>query len=838
PPTPDASSTLYHNTLEDAPDGFNNGETIQIIASEGETKIYQIKYNLIYGDTQSSTSPYNITDGTADKESSLVLIIDKDNPRLTVLPPSSGTLSSSLAVMPFLQDQGIDMMNAYKSTNSTLADSTADDSASAKYCKVFSDDVYENTSVFWDNCASYNTIPSGTTIQNITTNTYIALTGLDEAGNISDCDVTYQFTCDTANAGYYEYEKHLVEYYTPGIQLSEIYHDSDIFHTVTENTNFGHAVAIGNLDGGATNNDIVIGAPAYSYISGTTTSKARGAVYIWYNGFRERATKRFAMGDATMDVSGKWLEFKTDGGTALKIELDPSNDVSGLAKSSDYSDKTQATADEIANYLNRAFLSSFGTNGNHLFALPTDTTGDIYTSDSTGDGYVTIGHINRTIGGYFSITSSNNFDASSDFNYGGGAEKTIRAYDYAIFGENDDDEFGYSVAIDRVDTSPDSSYSSKHVIVGAPGYALGKGALYIVQVPLSDASADYSQIKLESGEDGIYGNAYRIEATLEGRLGTALAFHDKTGDGTKEIYVSAPYFDGGATNGGAVYQMGKDFVFDSTSDTTTDVSDGSTVTDSVSGTVVNGLFGYSMIAGKTKLYPTTHLYVGSPGREKASDVLGSVKVYDIGSAAGNFLTNYRVEKTENGGIKGNLYGFSLAIIGNSFDASDGTKCPCLLVGSPGSQSERGRVYILGDVYGSYIDGSSDVNGDGDKLGISIVTSGFTTLLDSNSNTDIIFIGTRNNHKGRVTVLYKQSLQNDVALTKYSGLRLTPTGNTLGDNLGNSMAILHLADGTKALITGLAGEHVESVSSTSIYRMGNKYYRKGGVRIYSFNRLGF
>ncbi len=832
PPIPDSDSIRYYDTYPYDP--IEDPTAITLSTSDNTTTIYQIKYNLIYGGSQGFSSP-DISDGSADNEGSIVVIIDKDEPNLLTLPPSSGNLETSISIMPFIQDSGLDKMNVYKASNPTLSDTTADETATAMYCKREINSAYSNGYDFWSECTetNYTSVSSSTVLQNITTNTYLAFTGIDKATNSPVCNETYQFSCEDPDYGFHNSYGHIVEYFTPGIQQSGIYHDFEL-PTSEKHTNFGHSIAVGDLDGDNRNDDIIIGAPAYSYSFTPATSEANGAIYIWYDGFRERALKQFYLGDSSTDISGnKWLEFSTDSGNTLRINLDPSNDTSGLARSTDYTDKTKAKAAEIASYLNRAFLNSYslGSNGTFLYALPTDSNGNIVDSDSTADGYITIGHINRTIEGYFTYQSSNNFDVSSDLNYGNGSTKTIRAYDYAVFGENNGDEFGFSVGISSVDIASDSLYSSKNIVVGAPGYSTDNGALYVLQAPISDTSADYSQIKLESG---IYSYAYRIDATTDGRLGTSLAFYDRNGDGTNDIYVSAPYY--GNTYRGAVYEIRKDFPFDNSSDTTTDIGDGSTVTDSIVGSTDNMLFGFSMVIGKTKMMhssaSTTHLYVGSPGREGADDVLGEVSVYGVVSGTSFQDTTVRKSEPLGVGIEGNLFGYSLAIVDSGFDSDSPSACPCLVVGSPGSQSNAGRVYIYGGDYSSHIDGSSDITND--KLGVSLAAGDIGEL----ETFDTIFIGTRNDHKGRVVVIRQQNLTSGTDLTEYDSLSITLEGSKQGDNLGSSLGLIVLSNGKKALITGFAGEHNESITSSSYYRMGNVYNRKGAVHVYSAGRLGF
>jgi hypothetical protein len=833
---PNLNSTRYLSTYSESIE--TNPEEIAadvstVTGGNDKTVIYQYKYAIIYGGSY-NFSTTGVTDGTSDASSYSVFYVDIDKPNITVTPPSSGTMNSSMKIIPFVQDPGHDKIANYAASNSSLSGSTPLQNTTAKYCQFIetSDDLY--SAGFWQDCTNNRNSYTDDSQLIVASNSYLGFYGTDAAGNQSECTVSNQYTCLTASEKSGD-STDILEYYTPGIHTTSVVHPNN--EDDTQYTNFGHSVLSADLDGDGYSNDIIISAPAYSYTDGTaaaSTNVDQGAVYIWYDDFRERAQIRLGLGDATMDVSGsKTLAFTTDGGSSMSVTLDPSNDTLGLALSSDYQDKTAATAYEIAKVLNRAFLNSYGSGGNHLFAMATDATGDLLSStfdastDASTYGYVTIGHINRTISGYFTMASTDNFDASSDFNF---TSKTVRAYDYAFFGEADNDEFGYAMAVQTVDTSSDSAYSAKNLIVGAPGYNGNTGAVYILKVPASDASADYGQVLLNGNLDN---KAHRIHATSEGRFGMAMALYDKSSDGYEDLFVSAPYVDTSASNGGAIYQINaRDYNFETTTDTTSDLNDASA--DSYAGSETNKLLGYSLVIGQAGIYNGSdeyRLYVGAPGT-KVGGGKGKVNIFRLDS--GTFTDNFVLYDTELNEVSGNLYGSSLAIVDSNFDTNGG--CPCLLIGSPGSKNDTseatGKVWIRGRSLETFIQGSADNEQIGFKL--------FVGSIDDSATVQSIFITSKNDGstlaaKGKITILRQQAITNTNTTAGMSPA-VTLEGVNDGDNFGFGLGIVQYnSTGNKALITGIPGEHE---NSSTYYRNGNVNNMRGSVQIISATKLGF
>ncbi len=798
PVTINSNSTRYLNLYPSNTD--DTSEDVNAAVSSGETLIYQYKYNIIYDGTQDASD--DVVGGSKDKENTLVLYIDNDSPKAIAIPPSSGSLSSPIEVSTHFQDNGHDLIEQYAALNPFLSAATPLQSPTSGYCS--------STSSFSTDCdatTDYVTLAS----LSLTADTQVGLKGTDAAGNAVNCPgaAFEQYNCDNSSFTFNVFS----EEYTPGMQQSSYYHRNQTV-VFTDFFNFGYSVAVGDLDGDGSS-DIAIGAPAYSH-SGGVANLENGAVYIWYNGFRERAILSLIDNSATVNVTGRYMEFDTDDITtaSLRIYLDPSTDTSSYgsdkfqAESTDYTDKTVASASEIASVLNDAFLNSYGKSfQNYLYA------------DASTDGKLSIGHVNRTIKGYFTYTS--NFDSTSDMYYSG---NTIRAYDYVIYGETAGDEFGYSVAIGQVDTSVDTAqYSASQLVVGAPGFGAvnDDGAVYVVRMPKSDASADYGQVTLFDSTD----DAYKIHATTgDGRLGHALKLYDSSNDGYSEIYVSAPYYDLYYTNAGGIYRIDQqDYSYSNATSDVTAVSSGSYFwrgPDLLGTNATNALFGFSLEAGNTKYSSANSwsqfLYVGIPGAS-SSGLSGKVGFFDLNSASPLAIT-YPSFYEQADTPANEYFGYSLAIVNNEFDTSTTSKCPCLIVGAPGASAEKGEVFVLGgDSYQKNFTGAAAT----DFLGVKLLVG----KIGSSETFDTIFMAARSaNNKGHIVIARQQELRSDTELTSVVNSDLA--GTTNGDNLGLGMAIISIG-GAKALITGMPGEQSGS------------YDRISNVRVYSGNnRLGY
>ena len=798
-PSPNASAVKYTD-LYPAPGYLDASPDITASEMAGDTIIYQFKYNVIHDGTEDVSG--DVVDGFVDQENTLVLYIDNDNPKAVAIPPSSGSLSKPIQLSTHFVDTGHDKIEQYATLNPNLSTAAPLLPLTAGYC--------QSASNFTTDCDATSDFTLLTSLS-LMFDAQVGMWGKDAAENSIVCSAPdAQYNCDTTTFSFH----HFSEIYTPGMLQTSYYHENENQGN-THILNFGHAVAVADTDNDGTTDIIAISAPAYSNTGGDATLDA-GGVYIWYNKFRERAILNLIDNDVTVDISNRYMEFNTDNKpSSLRIYLDPSTDSSGYvnpkfqAETGDYIDKYQATASEISSVLNDAFLSSFGqTYQNYLYA------------DPSTDSKLSIGHINKTIQGFF--TYSSNFDSTSDMYYSGSA---IKAYDYAIYGENDNDEFGYAVAIGPVDTSTDTSrYSTHQIVVGAPGFNSGNGAIYVIRIPATDASADYGTIRMFDSSDDAY-IVHSVSGT--GRLGHAIVLNDSDfpSDGYSDIYTSAPYFDTTTdADSGAVYKINQSvFTY---SDSTSDINAVSSDSYVWQGADLTGdaqaLFGFSLAAGNAKeidANPSSqYLFVGTPGVE-GSGSGGKVAYFNLGfpSPFVNPLPSYI--EIASGHTDAN-FGYSLAILNENFDDSTPSKCPCLVVGAPDGDGWLGLVWIVGDGYSKYISG---VNSQ-DRIGSNL----YANKIGLTENFDTLFIAAKSDsNKGHIIISRQQQLDDAFEISTTTNTDLIGSFN--GDYLGNGLAIIStIVNGSaaKALIAGSPGE------STSNFRIGS-------VRIYSGNnKLGY
>ncbi|MBT4527923.1 MAG: hypothetical protein HOC24_15365, partial [Deltaproteobacteria bacterium] len=352
---------------------------------------------------------------------------------------------------------------------------------------------------------------------------------------------------------------------------------------------------------------------------------------------------------------------------------------------------------------------------------------------------------------------------------------------------------------------------------------------------------------------GLSTDAHRIlDTSPDERFGSTVLVFDRNGDSTADLFIGAPYAAGtvsgnctGINCGKVYYKGGRDYAFASATDTTSDTS---TLTDTLSGSSDKGLFGSSMVIGATDIYfndgTTEHLYVGAPGQEQ-ENIKGYVDYYGVVSGtnlvdqdqtvAGTLTENSTFE------IANNLFGYSLSVVSSDLDTEG--KCPCLLIGAPGSGYNIGKVRIFGEGLETYIAGSNST----DFLGTSL----YTDYINISDLAETVFIGSknigsRNDNLGKITVLRSQNIvsgatsENLIATTTTTdpALAYSPVGVVTGENLARSISIVQYdSSGNKALILGAPGEH--DTSSSYLYnRPGIVDEQKGSVQIISATKLGF
>ena len=800
----DGASKLYWSSYPDRIPYDGIEEEIAAAAVNNDTKIYHYRYNLRYGEYPSDTSG----DLSIDNEQTFVLYIDNDKPKVMAIPPSSGSLDQSITITMLTQDNGYDKISILdKKLGGTLGNATPIVSPTASYCKTSKLPI---NSEFWEGCQNGNNTTDNTTDNSsdvaedtyigliptsgdvsigVTEDTYIALISTDAAGNELSCnwEEYHQYSCvsDPELSVDARWDNSYREFYTPGMLQSRYYHENDP-SAFGKHADFGYAIAVGDLNGNNTD-DIAIGAPAFSN-NDDSSGEANGAVFLWYDGFRERATLSFTVTNPSINVTtGAMMKFEVDGKSEFTVELNPTTNVSPTgyyyARASDYSSPSAATVDEIARVLNRAFMSSFQKPYQaYLYAEKNATTGEL-----------SISHINRTIQGYFGYTGSGFSSADPQFNV---SKPSVTSYDAVIPGQNGDDEFGFSLAIGPVGSS------GTNLLVGAPGYG-DNGALYVYQY---GSTSQFRRIEGVSNSNG--------------RLGHAVVTYKKNSASFADIYVSAPYYlTSGNANAGAVYKItDTENIFLNTGNNIS--SDFSTST-KIWGGERDSLFGFSLVVGNYS--SSEYLFVGAPGLEGGDNPIeGMVMRFDIRDPLED--QNPRPYKElENSSSIANYYGYSLAIVPQNFDTSQNGLCPCLVVGSPGSgDSESGKAWIISPNYRFSVTGGSN-----EKLGVSL-------FADPDGRDGLLFVGARGaDNKGHVWTLPSQPLPPLPSGLVYNN-KPAIEGTFTGDHLGHSMAGIYIGN-TRALITGMPGEYSNG-DDTTFYGTGGSNSRIGGVQIYSKSRF--
>lgn len=253
------------------------------------------------------------------------------------------------------------------------------------------------------------------------------------------------------------------------------------------------------------------------------------------------------------------------------------------------------------------------------------------------------------------------------------------------------DKFGYSVAgIGDINSDGKSDF-----IVGAPfdisnGYPIS-GRVFVY----SGATGDTIPNRQKGGNQG-----YNLFGAAVGGGG------DVNGDGTADFIIGAPGEDEGYSDVGAVY------VYSGTT--------GDLISPKKFGAFENDAFGRSVaIIGDLNGDGKAEFIVGTPrtnpgGRNGA----GSAYIYSGGS---NFPLLYpRID----GPAAGDSLGYSVAGIGDV----DGDQIPDFVIGAPGTNSHKGKIYIysggsgtllgtksglaFGDDFGYSVSGGGDMTGDG------------------------------------------------------------------------------------------------------------------------------
>jgi len=836
-PAPHASAVRYLDYYTSGCyDSFS--EAIGLDSSSGTTTIHQLTYNLLSGGTYVPGS-CGVTGGSVDNAQSMVVYVDLDTPRVNLIPAGGGSMSSTLTVKAMIHDAGFQTITSANSTNSALSTSTPILDASATYCTPSVTPTDPTASTFWSSCiAAWIGIANDATFS-VTSDKYYSAKAQDAASNRNSCIAAQANCAQTPTGGdgdamYYQF--------TPG-KMEMSYYAADSFYNSSERYHFGHSIAVGDLDNDGYANDYAIGAPAL-VPDAASGNNNNGAVYVYYNGFRERATKSFTLGAATVDLSAYTLTFSADGNSSFQVNFSGTGTpATGQynALTGDITTITAATATEMAKVLNRAFLSTVG--GLYTLELYAEAS-----ADSSGNGIVSISHNKRNQTSYFSVTASAALGGTTGFTT---TAQTVRPYDYVYYGEANGDEFGYSVAIAKVDSGTGTN-SGQSLIVGAPGASSNQGAAYILSLPATATAAASSQVTLATA---LATNGLRLsgDSASSGRFGHALGTYSISSTANPDLFITAPYLSGAGTNRGAVYQFTTaDFTYSATA-----VSATTGAADSYVGAVDQALLGFSMVIGKAHDYKTAPvIYAGAPGNGIEGKVyylfLDTTVAASITTTSASPAPAYSAPLISGATATNNKFGYSVTISDGNFDTLSTATCPCLVVGSPGASGGTYGTSSFASQGGAVWVNESFAFPGGTDEGIG--TQVYSAQLGFSDFKQTLFVSgigsNTSTHSGKVYVIAPQALSSSTALTASTAIS---TGSN-GGNFGQSLAVVEYSaeldsnsnltgNSYKALVVGSPGE------ANSISAANDPYYseatlnkrnrsQRGTVQIYSSTRLGY
>lgn len=828
-PAANASATRYLDYYGNSGCDDSYKEPIGLNAVFGTTSIHEFSYSAMNGGTYVPAS-CSVTGGQVDATQSLVIYIDADTPRVNLVPAGGGSMDTTMTVNVNVHDPGFQTITSADSTNSALSTATPIQNASATYCTPTTNTTDPASSGFWSSCIeSWIGIADNQTFD-ATTDIYYSIKSQDAAENVSACLGSSQANCSRTPAG--GDGDAMVYQFTPG-KMETSYYSSDTFSdNLSDHYHYGHSIAVGDLDGDGYDNDYAVGVPSLMADS-TTGDLNNGAVFVYYNGFRERATKSFSLSATTVDLTGYSMTLSADGNSLYTINFSGTGTPATgeyNALSTDIDTITTATAPEIARVLNRAFLESLGTS----YAL------ELYaeaTTDTDGNGVVSVSHNKQSQTPYFTIVASATLGTFTT------TTQTVRPYDYVYYGEANGDEFGFSVEIAAVDTT--TATSSKSLIVGAPGESSNIGAAYILALPASATTAASGQVSLATS---LATTGYKItgDPASTGRFGHAITTYSVGSTANPDLFVSAPFLDGAGTKRGAIYQFTTaDFTYGATAVASTDAVDayvGGSAAD-------NGLMGFSMVIGKaldSKSYP--YIYAGAPGIGVEGKVytlpLDITTPASIETASASTASSLKAPFVDGSTLSNNRYGYSVAISDGNFDTNPtAATCPCLVVGAPGTSGGTYNAMSLATGSGAvWVNNLFLFSGSAEQA---IGAKVFLGKLGNAEYKQTLFVGgigtNATDHSGAAYVIRPQVLASSSQLASSNSI----TGPIAGGNFGASLAVVQYnedadANGDKALLIGAPGE-VWGGTDT-YYTEGSTITRsrsqRGIVHIYSATRLGY
>lgn len=345
-------------------------------------------------------------------------------------------------------------------------------------------------------------------------------------------------------------------------------------------------------------------------------------------------------------------------------------------------------------------------------------------------------------------------------------------------GENEaGDRFGSSFAVGRFDGDP-----FPDLAVGAFGETAERGAVYLFRGSLAGlrfwkrlTQAQFGGIDYDLGT-----STFPVGQNPNDQFGYALAAGDINADGFDDLLVGAP---GKGSNAGAVYLIPGSMVGPDI-----DHVEWIDQTDTGGAIEAGDRFGSSIVVGNFDGNSTVDFAVGAPAEIASGFSGGAISIHGGRAGAAGSSTFQSNDTLWTLAENGAEFGFSMATADTDGDGRDE-----LVVGAPGSNSNNGRVEVLGKDASAWTN-TQTLTRTATRFGSSLAAGDFI----SDSNADVaVGAGEDQGNKGSVftfrgtstTVVYAQTI----------------TANET-DHFGEGLAIGNLVGGSKRdLIVGLPGE---------------------------------
>lgn len=525
-------------------------------------------------------------------------------------------------------------------------------------------------------------------------------------------------------------------------------------------SSFGFSLTTGDLnqDGEA---DLVVGSHTYN--------GQQGRVHIFYN------DGGYPLTAATADVN---IDGEVDSGMGSKLVLGDFNDdgfndlvAGGITYSGDFQGRVYTF------YGGKAFPSSAQSADN------------IITGEAAFNGFgefMTKGDLNAD-GHLDLVVGANQYNGGQGRVYLLYGEGSAVEQKETFTGQNNNDQFGYAFASADFDSD-----GTTDLAVGAPGFNAGDGIVYLFYnkgKSISSGVADFTILgsaiggffgsQLTAGDidfdgdddllvsatvedkvyyfsnanDGSYpANSAAANGSFSGtgdtQFGASLATGDIDFDGDEDVLIGAPADGNGVVriyyNDGAAYGAADD---------------------TLSGTVLGGQFGDSLIVADLDADGDQDIGVGAPA-----------------TANGNFYLFYNAGALypDADGANVNLAGIGAGdAFGTSVVAKDlnSDQKADLLIGAPGNNGSA-LIYFNDGSYGPAADDLIDGPGLDSEFGTQVAIGD----LNSDGTNDVVITSTGTT-KGSAYVFYGPGPYPDV-----SGADLTILGDNAGDSFGSALAL--------------------------------------------------